>query len=632
MMLRTRLTLMVSAGFLVVLALLSLNGWIREAAVERRYEQAEIADYRNAWNGIVNTQMRRLEAELNILPNVEGLLHMMSGDAAEMQARTVDSEPRANEMSAFFADLVARARSRIPDVEMEVVRADGKLMYASHPGGPYFLAGDQLNRVLNASEAPSGLVALPAGAVHLAVGSPVFTRAGASGAVGLTVDAATLLPAMKSSTSAALFLISPDGRVLSALADKPWSSLGIEAEQTSPNGNFRRFDRKGSTFEAIELPLVGWNGKPLATLVSVADVTAAWRRGQLVSALNYGAVLAAVSLLLGALNWYLRASFRPLNVMIRVLNALSRGDNSVVGPASVGHDEIGRLARTVESFRRSQQLLAETTAAKERTDSELSVARAIQARMVPHEFDFPGHPEFSLHAVMEPAKAVGGDLYDFFLIDERRLFFLIGDVSDKGVPAALYMAITKALFKNVALHTDIPLNEVMSRVNKQLTEDNPSEMFVTVFACVLDLETGVVVYSDGGHETPIRLRADGKVQLMPKRGGLVLGFQDDYQYQVSEFTLQPGDALVLYTDGVNEAMDATNQMFKIDRITRTLAAGAPGETSEDIAVSLLSEVRGFVGGAPQSDDITILVVRWNGPASRFATAELRLGQPLAASA
>jgi sigma-B regulation protein RsbU (phosphoserine phosphatase) len=223
---------------------------------------------------------------------------------------------------------------------------------------------------------------------------------------------------------------------------------------------------------------------------------------------------------------------------------------------------------------------------------------------------------------MEPAKAVGGDLYDFFLIDERRLFFLIGDVSDKGVPAALYMAIAKALFKNVALHTDLPLDEMMSRVNKQLTEDNPSEMFVTIFACELDLETGVVAYSDGGHEMPIRLRADGRVQVMHKVGGLALGFLADYKYQVGEITLDPGDSLILYTDGVNEAMNTANQMFKIDRITETLSTGAPGDTSEDIAGTLLHEVRGFVGGAPQSDDITILVVRWNGPASRFSTAHM----------
>jgi sigma-B regulation protein RsbU (phosphoserine phosphatase) len=618
MMLRTRITLMVSGCLLGLLALVSINSRIRETAVERRYEQAEIADHRNAINGVINTQIRRLEAELNTLPNVEGLLRMMSGEAPAKPANLPGAQNQ--DYSALFSGLVERARGHISDVDLEIVRSDGQSIFSSQTSGPRLLAGDHLQRVLNTSEPTVGMIAMPSGAVELAAGSPIFTRVGASGAVALTLDAATLLPAMQATTSAGLFLISRDGKVVSALSDQPWSSLGLTVDQMAQSGSFERVNRSGSTFEAIELPLTGLDGRKVGTVVTVADVTQTWRRGQLISALTYGAVLSAVALFLGVLNWYLRTSFRPLNTMIRVLNALSRGDASVVGPTTTGNDEIGRLAQTVESFRRSQKLLAETTAAKERTDSELNVAREIQARMVPHEFNFAGHPEFALHAVMEPAKAVGGDLYDFFLIDERRLFFLIGDVSDKGVPAALYMAITKALFKNVALHTDVPLQEVMSRVNKQLTEDNPSEMFVTVFACVLDLETGVVTYSDGGHEAPIRLRANGQVETMPKQGGLVLGFLDDYKYQDDEFTLDPGDALVLYTDGVNEAMNGAHQMFKIDRITETLSAGTPGESSADIAGSLLHAVRTFVGSAPQSDDITILVVRWNGPASRFATA------------
>jgi sigma-B regulation protein RsbU (phosphoserine phosphatase) len=480
------------------------------------------------------------------------------------------------------------------------------------------LYGERLKRVLNATEPAGGLDLFPSGEIGLAVGTPVITRAGASGAVGLTVSVAPLLPAMQATASAGVFLVSRDGNVLAASAQQQWEQLGLRVGKVPPGGSFLRFTHRGSTYEAVEIPLRGLDAAPIATLVTIADVTVAWGRSQLILALSSGGVLAAAALFLGGLNWYLRTSFRPLNTMIRVLNALSRGDASVVGLQRSGDDEIGRLGRTVESFRRSQKLLAETTAAKERTDSELAVARDIQSRMVPHEFAFPTHPEFALHAVMEPAKAVGGDLYDFFLIDERHLFFLVGDVSDKGVPAALYMAIAKALFKNVAQSSDLPLHEVMGRVNRQLTEDNPSEMFVTVFACVLDLETGVIVYSDGGHELPIRLRADGAVQLLPKLGGLALGFLPDYSYRTGEIALDAGDALVLYTDGVTEAMNLAQEMFRSERITDALAGCAPGAPSVAIARALLTSVRGFVGAAPQSDDITILVVRWNGPASTFA--------------
>ena len=351
------------------------------------------------------------------------------------------------------------------------------------------------------------------------------------------------------------------------------------------------------------------------------DITNAWRRSTLVSTLNYAVVGCELALFLAGLHWYLRISFRPLNAAIRVLNALSRGDTSAPGPKSSGRDEIGRLAQTMENFRHDQKLLAETSAAKERIESELAVARDIQSHIVPTVFIFPDHPEFDLHAVMEPAKAVGGDLYDFFLLDDRRLFFLIGDVSDKGVPSALFMAIAKALFKNAAQANDLPLGEVMARVNRQLTLDNPSEMFVTIFACLLDLETGRITYSDGGHELPFRLRAGGEAEMLKKEGGLALGFMADFVFSTAEIALEPGDALLLYTDGVNEAMNAAHDMFKVGRITETLQGPtAATGTAAEIARTLLGAVHRFADGAPQSDDITILTVRWKGPRGRALDA------------
>jgi sigma-B regulation protein RsbU (phosphoserine phosphatase) len=181
------------------------------------------------------------------------------------------------------------------------------------------------------------------------------------------------------------------------------------------------------------------------------------------------------------------------------------------------------------------------------------------------------------------------------------------------------MAITKALFKNAAQSGDLPpLDEIMARVNRQLTADNPSEMFVTIFACLLDLETGIVTYSDGGHELPFRLRADGTGEVLPKEGGMALGFIADYPYTTAEIALTPGDALMLYSDGVNEAMNPAHQMFKVERITETLAGATAEAPAASVARSLLGAVRRFADSAPQSDDITILVVRWKGPQSLLA--------------
>jgi len=612
MMLRSRLTLMVSLCFVAVSAMLIVGGRIRQADVERRFELAEIAGHRNAWNGAATAEQRRIEGEIDSFADNEVVVRAVAAPADGAASRDHDLTP-------FLSDLLARLHARAPEVELEIARADGTVVFASRRGPARFLVGGQLANVLLAGGRSGGLVALAGGGVAVAVGEPVFTRDGAAGAAALVVDAQVLLPEMRTSTSSDVFLASPAGALIAAASDRPWQALAVDLRRLPPGGRLLHVASGARMLESTLIPLAITADGPAAIVVAMRDITASWRLGRLVSGLSYAGGMVMLALFLATLYWYLRISFRPLNAAIRVLNAMSRGDTSVAGPARVGRDEIGRLARTMESFRRAQRLLAETTAAKERIDSELAVARDIQRHIVPTNFGFPDHPEFELHAVMEPAKAVGGDLYDFFLLDERHLFFMIGDVSDKGVPAALFMAITKALFKNAAQSGDLPpLDEIMARVNRQLTADNPSEMFVTIFACLLDLETGIVTYSDGGHELPFRLRADGKGEVLPKEGGMALGFIADYPYATAEIALAPGDALMLYSDGVNEAMNPAHQMFKVGRITETLAGATAEAPAASVARSLLGAVRRFADTAPQSDDITILVVRWKGPQSLLA--------------
>lgn len=244
---------------------------------------------------------------------------------------------------------------------------------------------------------------------------------------------------------------------------------------------------------------------------------------------------------------------------------------------------------------------------------DLEVARDIQQKIIPAVFPpFPDRTEFDLHAIMEPAKAVGGDLYDFFFIDKNRLFFLVGDVSDKGVPSALFMAIVRTLFRTVAA-TDLPLNSVFDRVNAYLVANDVSQMFVTVFACIIDLETGRVCFVDGGHEPPILFRADGSIVVMEKQAGLALGFLE-FEYQSHEFTLAPGDGLVLYSDGVNEAMNEARQMFRLERAAEVVKATSDSSNgdAQKIATELVRQVHEHAGTAPQSDDITVLVLRYLG--------------------
>ena len=281
-------------------------------------------------------------------------------------------------------------------------------------------------------------------------------------------------------------------------------------------------------------------------------------------------------------------------------------------------DEVGSLAEAMTAMiGRLQRYLIEmqaATAARERVEGELSAARDIQAGMVPHTFPpFPDRTEVDVFALLDSAKEVGGDLYDFALLDRDRLFFVVGDVSGKGVPAALFMAMTTTLFKATALSTKTT-GEIMTRVNAELSRDNDAMMFVTAVCGILDLRTGAVQYSEGGHEPPFLRRADGSLSRLPKQQSIALGIADDAIFETGRFKLAPGDALVLFTDGVSEAANLADELFTVERMETALST-AQAVTARHLAEGLAGDVRVFVGEAPQSDDIAILVVRYEGVGS-----------------
>jgi sigma-B regulation protein RsbU (phosphoserine phosphatase) len=259
-------------------------------------------------------------------------------------------------------------------------------------------------------------------------------------------------------------------------------------------------------------------------------------------------------------------------------------------------------AKLVEAYLQSQ-IVAQS----------LQLAKEIQMGLVPK--DFPALPEFKeidIYATIIPALEVGGDLYDFFPLDKDRICFIIGDVSDKGVPAALFMSMARTAFKISAIASPESVEHSMSRVNQFLCESNPQQMFVTAFAGILDLRTGRVDYVDAGHEPPFVLQPRGAVLKVDKTGGIVLGFMPGQTFNSGSLQLNPGDALVLYTDGVSEAMNASRQLFGAEAIEKTLSRIGPMASSKRIINALLDDVHLFVGGAKQSDDITMLVIRYLG--------------------
>jgi serine phosphatase RsbU (regulator of sigma subunit) len=241
----------------------------------------------------------------------------------------------------------------------------------------------------------------------------------------------------------------------------------------------------------------------------------------------------------------------------------------------------------------------------------LELAREIQMGLVPR--DFPAlqeFPEVDVFAAIVPALDVGGDLYDFFSLDQDRICFIIGDVSDKGVPAALFMALVRTAFKMAAIAAPESIVLTMIRVNQVVCESNPQQMFVTAFAGILDLRNGHVDYVDAGHEPPLVRGADGSVQKLDKAGNIVLGLMPEYPFSGGGLDLARGDNLVLYTDGATEAMNAAHEPYGADRMENSVSQA--GASAASVIEVLLDDIRGHAGEARQSDDITLLAIRYLG--------------------
>ncbi|MCR5071984.1 MAG: SpoIIE family protein phosphatase [Bacteroidales bacterium] len=274
--------------------------------------------------------------------------------------------------------------------------------------------------------------------------------------------------------------------------------------------------------------------------------------------------------------------------------------------------DLDDLQRTIEKA--IEQIEYIKSAQKEHAElvdiqSDLSVAREIQQGILPRSFKLkvsdPGAVD--IFASMEAAKDVGGDFYDFFPIDDHRIGFAIADVSGKGVPAAIFMAVSHTLIKATGIR-DLASNECMETVNNILCNESVGSMFVTVFYGVYDLTTGQVDYTNAGHNPPYILHADGSVEMLKNDCNLVLGAVEDMKYTSQSLQLNPGDALVMYTDGVTEAENKAHDQFGESRLETELAA-LQGADSKQIVQTVLAKVREFAAGAPQSDDITQLVIR-----------------------
>lgn len=324
--------------------------------------------------------------------------------------------------------------------------------------------------------------------------------------------------------------------------------------------------------------------------------------------------LLGLFVLVGVVALESRSITGPLSAMAAAAGQFAEGDLDAELPPARGQDEVGRLT---EAFRRMKdslkdyiRRLTETTAAKQRIESELSIAREIQMSTLPKIFPpLPDLPELAMYAMIEPAREVGGDLYDFYPAGPRRFCFTVGDVSGKGVPASLFMAVSKTLLK-AAAEGQSPPEEVLRRVNDALSDNNEKAMFITVFFAALDLGTGELEYANGGHNPPLLLRRDGSVETLDEGLGPVVGALRGMRYGRGRTRLVPGDRLLLYTDGVTEATAPEGSMFGEERLFAALRSWG-GRAPKELSLELMAQVRSFSAGE-LADDVTLMAIEFLG--------------------
>lgn len=290
------------------------------------------------------------------------------------------------------------------------------------------------------------------------------------------------------------------------------------------------------------------------------------------------------------------------------LPAITEGNlDTVVDVRS--HEEFDALSNDINSTVDTLKRYIADAAA--RIDAELAFAKAIQHSALPSVFPpYPTRKEFDIWATMHTAKEVGGDFYDFYFVDEDTLAFLVADVSGKGIPAAMFMMTSKTLLKSYA-ESGMSVEEVFTSANEKLCEGNDAGMFVTAWMGLLNVRTGLVTFANAGHNPPLVRHGDGSFTYLRSRPGFVLAGMEGIRYRKNELQLQPGDMLYLYTDGVTEATDASNELYGENRLA-ALLDGSTGIDAEHICAAVKADVDAFVGEAPQFDDMTMLCLAYHG--------------------
>lgn len=392
------------------------------------------------------------------------------------------------------------------------------------------------------------------------------------------------------------------------------ASVGLREAFRDKKIHYDEYTDQWGTFRSIFVPTASKGGKEYVIGI---DIKISYLKEMVNRVIRNSLVICVSVFLISLISVILiaRSITQPLSAMALATADIATGNLDTELPPVKSGDEIRRLGEAFEhmktSLKKYIQELAETTAAKERIESELKIAHDIQMSILPKLFPpFPDRPEFDIYAMIEPAREVGGDFYDFFFIDNDHLCFVIADVSDKGIPASLLMMVTKTLIKANTTTGSTP-DEILMKVNNELCGGNDSSMFVTIFCGILNTQTGEVLYANGGHNPPLIIGSGREATFLEKTAELVVGITYGIAYTKERMVLQPGDSLFLYTDGVTEAMNEKNELFSEGRLI-TVVTASEGKSVQETIDGVMGEIGRFSLNTPQADDITMMMIRFNG--------------------
>ncbi len=396
------------------------------------------------------------------------------------------------------------------------------------------------------------------------------------------------------------------------MADTTVRHIGREMVSGSRGSQELQNDDLKSLVFYTPVPSSGWS---VAMVCPLKDIYRGTNRMLAVLAITLFVILI---LLFVMINYVIGRMTRPLHSFSESARKIAEGDFNAPLPEIDSEDEMLMLK---ESFHHMQvsltdyiDRLTETTSVKERIESELNIAREIQMSMIPKIFPpYPDRTDIDIYASMRPAKEVGGDLYDFFL-DDGKMYFAVGDVSGKGVPASLFMAVTRSIFRSIATSLGNP-GAIISSMNNAMCDGNDANMFVTLFVGIVDLDTLEMTYSNAGHNPPVLMGVNGEVSFIDVGAcsGLPVGLFADQDYANGLMKLSSEDKLILYTDGLTEAENREAELYGDDRLLATLSReGMAQMCVKDLLETVLADVEGHVAGAAQSDDLTVMVMLFRG--------------------